>query len=121
MSDDKADAPHPETRDAPSALRAWWRMMDWRIGIVPVPLALLVAAIAIAFTRLGEAPSDLPTNIAVLGLGGFASAEIGRRIPGLRRLGVGAILATFLPSYLVYAHLLPAPLVKSITTFTDQS
>lgn len=115
--------PAPPTSDpeAPAAVRAWWRVMARRIGIVPVPLALLILAIAAAFTVLGEAPSDLPMNIAVLGLGGFAAAEIGRRIPGLRRLGVAAIVATFLPSYLVYAHLLPAPLVKSISTFTDQS
>ncbi|HEY3695319.1 2-hydroxycarboxylate transporter family protein [Phenylobacterium sp.] len=116
MSDDKASAPA-----ASPALAMWWRAMGWRIGIVPVPLALLIAGIALAFTLLGEAPSDLPTSIAILGLGGFATAEIGRRIPGLRRLGLGAILATFLPSYMVYAHLLPAPLAKSISTFTDQS
>lgn len=111
----------PADAAGPPGLRTWWRLMDWRIGIVPVPLAILIAGIAAAFTLLGEAPSDLPMNIAVLGVGGFACAEIGRRIPGLRRLGVGAILATFLPSYLVYAHLLPAPLARSITTFTDQS
>jgi len=115
--DASVDAP----AGVPAVLRAWWRAMGWRIGIVPVPLAILILGIAVAFTALGEAPSDLPMNIAVLGLGGFASAEIGRRIPGLRRLGVAAIIATFLPSYLVYAHLLPAPLAKSITTFTDQS
>lgn len=100
---------------------AWARIMAWRVGILPAPLAVLILAIAAAFAKLGEAPADLPTNIAVLGLGGFACAEIGRRIPGLGRLGVAAIVATFLPSYLVYAHLLPAPLVKSIKTFTDQS
>ena len=107
--------------EAPAALRAWWRMMDLRLGIVPAPLAVAVLALAAAFVSLGQVPSDILMNIAVLATGGFLCAEIGQRIPGLRSLGLAAILATFLPSWLVYAGLLPAPLVTSIATFTDQS
>jgi CCS family citrate carrier protein len=100
----------------------WWaRLMAVRIGIVPAPLALAVAGLAAGFVALGQVPSDILSNIAVLAVGGFLCAEIGSRIPGLNRLGLAAILATFLPSWLVYAGLLPQPLVKSITTFTDQS
>ena len=36
-------------------------------------------------------------------------------------MGLAAILATFLPSWLVYAHLLPPTLVKSITAFANNS
>src|SRR5690242_3739394 len=100
---------------------AWRRLMDLRLGVVPAPLALAIAAIAAAFVALGKVPADLLTNIAVLATGGFLCAELGARVPGLNRLGLAAILATFLPSWLVYAGLLPAPLVKSIADFTDQS
>ena len=99
----------------------WARAMGLRVGIVPLPLALAVAALAAGFTALGELPADILTNIAVLATGGFLCAEAGARVPGLNRLGLAAILATFLPSWLVYAGLLPKPLVKSITTFTEQS
>lgn len=100
---------------------AWRRAMDARIGIVPIPVAVAVAALIAGFVALGDVPADILTGIAVLAVGGFLCAEVGARVPGLRSLGLAAILATFLPSWLVYAGALPKPLVKSITTFTDQS
>jgi len=106
---------------APLAAQRWWRIMDARIGIVPVPVALVVAGVAAIYVRIGQVPSDILMNIAVLSTGGFLCGEIGKRVPGLRHLGLAAILATFLPSYLRYAHLLPTPLVKSISEFTDSS
>jgi Na+/citrate or Na+/malate symporter len=39
----------------------------------------------------------------------------------IRNIGAAAIFATFVPSYLVYAHLLPQPLTAAITTFTRES
>ena len=91
------------------------------MGIVPVPVAIVGVAVIAAFVWLGAPPSDILMNIVVLAVGGFFCAEIGKRTPGLRNLGLAAILATFLPSYLVYAHVLPPALVKSITAFTDNS
>jgi Na+/citrate or Na+/malate symporter len=66
-------------------------------------------------------PADLTTNILTLAVGGFACAEIGKHLPGLKRIGAAAILATFVPSYLVYAGIIPNPLKDSISTFTEQS
>ena len=100
---------------------AWWRIMDTRMGIVPLPVLVVGVGVIAAFVWKGGPPSDILTNILVLGLGGFFCAEIGKRVPGLRTLGLAAILATFLPSYLAYSGLLPKPLVKSISAFTDQS
>ena len=99
----------------------WRRLIDLRVGVVPIPLAVAAVGIAGAFVALGKVPADLPMGIAVLATGGFLCAELGARIPGLNRLGLAAILATFLPSWLVYAGALPQPLVKSISDFTDQS
>lgn len=112
-----------ETRDAPSWLRAWWRVMDLKVGIVPVPIFVLVLAVVAGFLAIGGKglPSDIMMNIAVLAVGGFACGQIGKWIPGLKHIGAAAILATFVPSFLVYAHLLPQPLVGSITDFTKQS
>ncbi|RAK61631.1 malate permease [Phenylobacterium hankyongense] len=95
--------------------------MDFRIGIVPLPVAIVVLAIAAVYVRIGKAPSDILMGIALLATGGFLCGEIGKRVPILRNLGFAAILATFVPSYLEYAGLLPAPLVKSVTEFTDNS
>src|SRR3954447_21926650 len=85
----------------------WQRIMDLRMGIVPVPVAVVAVGIVAAFVKLGTAPSDILMNIVVLAVGGFFCAEIGKRTPGLRNLGLAAILATFLPSFLVYEGLLP--------------
>jgi malate:Na+ symporter len=68
-----------------------------------------------------RAASDLPTMIAVLALGGFGCAEIGRRLPVIRNLGAAAIFATFVPSYLAYAHLLPEGMLKPVAEFTKAS
>jgi malate:Na+ symporter len=118
----KTAADETAARPEPSGgVAGWWRIMDLRMGIVPLPVAVLAVAVVAAFVRLGAPSSDILTNIVVLAVGGFLCAEIGKRTPGLRNLGLAAILATFLPSYLVYAHLLPKPLVASISAFTDNS
>jgi CCS family citrate carrier protein len=121
----EAAAAAPETSatdDAtPAILRRWWALMDLRIGVVPVPVAALVLLVAAVYVGLGKAPSDILMNIAVLATGGFLCAEVGKRLPVLKHVGAAAILAAFVPSYLVYAHLLPKPLTESISTFTDSS
>ena len=106
---------------APRWLISWWRVVDFRIGIVPAPVFLLLVATLAAMIVVGKTPSDILVNIAILGVGGFACAEIGKRIPLLNQMGAAAILATFVPSYLVFAHLLPSPIVKSVTEFTKNS
>jgi Na+/citrate or Na+/malate symporter len=77
--------------------------------------------VAGVYVSLGKAPSDILMNIAVLAAGGFLCAEVGKRLPVLKHVGSAAILATFVPSYLVYARLLPKPLTDSISAFTDSS
>ena len=99
----------------------WWRIVDTRIGIVPVPVFVAVLVLLGTFVRIGKVPADLTTNILTLTVGGFACAEIGKHLPGFRKIGAAAILATFVPSYLVYAGFIPTPLKDSISTFTDQS
>ena len=97
------------------------KLMDARIGIVPIPLAIVIAALLGAYVWLGQVPADLTTNILTLAVGGFACAELGKHLPGLKKIGAAAILATFVPSYLVYVGAIPAPLKDSISTFTEQS
>jgi malate:Na+ symporter len=112
-----------ETAAAPPWLAAWWRFVDFKIGVVPAPIFILVIAVVVGFLATGgnTYPADILMNIAVLSVGGFACAEVGKRLPVLNQIGTGAIFATFIPSYLVFAHLLPKPLVSSITDFTKQS
>jgi CCS family citrate carrier protein len=110
-----------DTRSPAGWPQAFWRVMDLKVGVTPLPIFVLLVCLIAAFLATGKTPSDLPMNIAVLSVGGFACAEIGKRLPVLNQFGAAAILATFLPSWLVYAHLLPKPLVGSITEFTKAS
>ncbi|WP_298955021.1 2-hydroxycarboxylate transporter family protein [uncultured Methylobacterium sp.] len=96
----------------------WWRLMDWKIGIIPLPVYLILAVLLVILTQEGEIKADAPTMIAVLVLGGFTCAEIGKRLPVLRSIGAGAIFATFIPSALAYYGLIPPQIQKSITDFT---
>jgi CCS family citrate carrier protein len=109
-----AQAPRP-------GLAWWWRVMDLKLGVVPIPVFAAIVAIAAVFVARGKAPGDILMNMAVLAAGGFACAELGKRLPLIRHIGAAAIFATFVPSFLVYAHLLPKPLVTSISDFTKQS
>lgn len=109
------------TLDGEDGPRGWWRIMDTRIGIVPLPVFVVVVAIIWAYVAKGDVPADLTTNILILAAGGFACAEIGKHIPLLKKVGAAAILATFVPSLLVYLGAIPKPLKNSISDFTEQS
>ena len=116
MSEPATPSPEP---DKPA--RRWSAIMVQRNGIVPLPVFVCAVLLLACYVRLGKVPADLTTNILTLTIGGFACAEIGKHLPGLKRIGAAAILATFVPSYLVYIGAIPTPLKESITTFTDQS
>ena len=121
MSDQKQAVENQDVIKPGPVLSRWWAIMDIRIGIAPLPVVVIVLALAAVYVVLGKAPSDILTNIAILTTGGFLCAEIGKRIPVLRNLGFAAIFATFIPSYLEYAGLLPKVLVTSISAFTESS
>jgi CCS family citrate carrier protein len=123
MSDEVAPIAANKAAPPPAGdgMALWWRIMDFRIGIVPAPALLAIVAVAAVFVGQGKVPSDILMSMAVLAVGGFACAEFGRRLPLIRNIGAAAIFATFIPSYLVFAHILPEPLVTSITTFTKAS
>lgn len=99
----------------------WWQIMEHRIGIIPLPIYCLLLALIAGFVASGKVPTDISVSIAVLSVGGFTCAEIGKRLPVFRHIGAAAIFATFIPSYLAFSHILPALLLKHVTEFTKNS
>jgi malate:Na+ symporter len=87
--------------------RGWWKIMDTRIGIIPIPVFVILFARLVGFTYTGDIKGEISMMIAVLVIGGFTCAEIGKRIPILRNIGSAAIFATFIPSALAYYKLIP--------------
>nr|WP_195763882.1 2-hydroxycarboxylate transporter family protein [Pseudoduganella rivuli] len=98
-----------------------WRLMEMRIGLIPLPIYVLLAALIGGFIAQGKVPTDISVSIAVLAVGGFTCAEFGKRIPLLRHIGAAAIFATFVPSFLVYMHAIPPVLLKNVSEFTKSS
>ncbi len=98
--------------------QGWWKIVDTRIGIIPVPLYVILCALLAGFTYTGDIKGEVSVMIAVLVIGGFTCAEIGKRLPILRNIGAGAIFATFVPSALAYYKLLPPQIEKSVVEFT---
>ena len=93
--------------------------MEFRIGILPLPVFLVLLAIIVWFTAQGgKFPGEICMMMAVLAVGGFACGEIGKRLPVLHHFGAAAIFATFIPSYLTYKKILPEPLITAVTDFT---
>ena len=96
-------------------------MMRIRIGIIPLPVYLITLGVIAYFVIWGKLPTEINVAVAVLAVGGFTCAEIGKRLPGVRQVGGAAILATFIPSALVYYHLLPLAVVQLVTDFTKST
>jgi malate:Na+ symporter len=94
---------------------------DYRIGIIPLPVCVILFALILRFSLTGQINSEINMMIGALALGGFTCAEIGMHIPFLRSIGGAALVTIFLPSYLVDAHLLPPHFIESVTAFTTAS
>lgn len=101
--------------------KGWWSIVDFKIGIVPLPVFVILLAVIAGFAATGKVPSDILMAIVLLSMGGFTCAELGKRIPIIRNIGAAAIFATFIPSFLAFHHLLPASISASVTDFTKES
>ena len=98
--------------------------MERRLGVLPLPIVVILSLLLTAFIvsgkfpASGKTPHDVCTMLAVLAIGGFVCAEIGKNIPFLKDIGGAAIFATFVPSCLAFYHLVPPVIVQSVTDFT---
>ena len=92
--------------------------MEFRIGVLPLPVFAVLTGIIVYFAVAGKFPTEICMMMAVLAVGGFACGEIGKRLPVLHHLGAAAIFATFIPSALAFYKIMPAQLVTAVTDFT---
>ena len=102
--------------------KRWWQLMEFRIGIIPLPIYFLLLGLLVAFVLIRKVtdektPEEISFVLAIMVVGGFTCAEIGKRLPIIRSIGGPAIFATFIPSALVFYHLLPTLLLQPVTLF----
>ena len=111
-------APEVSPREQRFWPHGWWRLMETRIGILPLPIYVLAGALIAGFVASGHLPGEISLAIVMFAFFGFTFAEIGKRLPVLRHIGAGAIFATFIPSALVYYQILPTEVIKVTSDFT---
>lgn len=99
----------------------WWKLMEYRIGIIPLPIYFILLVLIASFAIKGKIPGEISMAIAVLAFFGFTCAELGKRLPVLRNIGAAAICATFVPSALNYYHLLPKAVLGLTVEFTKST
>src|SRR4051795_11020439 len=46
--------------------RGWWKIMDARIGIIPIPVFVILFALLVGFTYTGDIKGEVSMMIAVL-------------------------------------------------------
>ena len=94
-----------------------WKLMDCDIGIIPLPIYVVLAAVMIGFILHGKVPGEMAMAMGIMAVFAFTLGEIGNRFPVIRNIGAGAVLVTFIPSYLNYLHVIPEPMVKVVGDF----
>ena len=113
--------PTPSPPRARAWPEGWWKLMEIRIGIIPLPVYFILLALIVGFSVTGKVPGEISMAIAVLAFFGFTCAELGKRLPLLRNIGAAAIFATFVPSALTYYHVLPKPVLNLTVEFTKST
>ncbi|MFZ6658785.1 2-hydroxycarboxylate transporter family protein [Undibacterium sp. TJN19] len=94
----------------------WHKLMAIRIGPLPLPVYVVLAAITIAAAINHRLPNDLIGGLAVMMLSGFLLGDLGNRIPLLKHIGGSAILCLFVPSALLGYNLFDQDMHKALTT-----
>ena len=94
----------------------WNKLMAIRIGPLPLPVYVVLAAITIAAAINHRLPNDLIGGLAVMMLSGFLLGDLGNKIPLLKNIGGSAILCLFVPSALLGYNLFDQDMHKALTT-----
>src|SRR6266568_4000358 len=50
--------------------QGWWRLMEFRIGVIPLPVYVITLGVLTYFQLQGQLPTEINVAIAVLAIGG---------------------------------------------------
>lgn len=97
------------------------KVINYKIGIVPLPLYIIFVAIVYLCAITEKLPADLIGGFATILVIGTLLGHLGLKLPIIKNIGGPAILAIFVPSAMVYYNILSPSAVKSITTLIKTS
>ena len=93
------------------------KILGYKIAFMPLGVYGILLIIVAGLLQKQILPKDMLGAAAVMVLYGYGCAEIGQRIPIFKNIGGKVIMATFLPSYLLYAHLIPKQASDAVINF----
>jgi malate:Na+ symporter len=96
----------------------WDKLLNFKIGPVPLPAYLFFAAVIFLASYYGKLPKDMIGGFAVMLILGILLGDMGLRLPVLKDIGGPAILSIFVPSVLVFYGLLDGPAKEAVFHFT---
>ena len=103
--------------DSPDVRQGAWKLLNrYKVGPMPLPVYVAIAAITIIAAINKKLPNDMIGGFAVLMLAGFLLGEIGSRLPIFKHIGGAAILCLFVPSALIGFRLMDPEMLKAVTT-----
>lgn len=97
------------------------KFLNFKIGIIPLVVYVPSLVLTLILIQNEQLPKDMFGAISIMMLCGFLLGEIGKRIPILKGIGGGAILATFFPSYLAYRSYIPESAIETVSHFMESS
>jgi malate:Na+ symporter len=110
-----------QTQSATPSASPFAKLTDCKVGTIPLPLYVLLAAIIYAASVYGKLPADMIGGIAVMMIMGVLLGDIGLKVPVLKDIGGPAILSIFIPSIMVFYNLINPASMKAITAFMKGS
>lgn len=92
-----------------------------KVGVVPLPLYLVLAAIIYSASVFNQLPPDMIGGFAVIMVLGILLGDLGMKIPILKDIGGPAILALLVPSVLVFFNIFNPASMEAVTTLMKTS
>ncbi|MEB7466167.1 2-hydroxycarboxylate transporter family protein [Mammaliicoccus sciuri] len=99
----------------------WEKLMKAKIGVLPLPLYIVLAAIILTASVYNTLPADMIGGFAVIMILGILLGDLGQRIPILKEIGGPAILALLVPSILVFLNVINTSSMEAVTTLMKTS
>lgn len=97
------------------------RLLQIKVGPIPLPLYLVFALIIFTASVLGELPNDMIGGFAVIIVMGVLLSDLGFKLPILKSIGGPAILSLMVPSFLVFWNVLDPSVTASVHTLMKTS
>lgn len=97
------------------------RLINSKVGVLPLPLYLTLAAIILAASVYNTLPADMIGGFAVIMILGILLGDLGQKLPILKDIGGPAILALLVPSVLVFLDVINTSSMEAVTSLMKTS